>query len=67
MLKKPTVIPDQSPKIDTQVYEPEVHALIGDQAILKCAVSGNPNPQISWSKDSTIVSITHNSRFIIFV
>lgn len=47
---------DVPPKVDDHVFEPEVHALIGDQAVLRCAVSGNPNPSITWSKDNTIVS-----------
>ncbi|XP_057655869.1 papilin isoform X2 [Diorhabda carinulata] len=42
----------QPPHVDPIVYKPEVSALIGDQATLRCAVSGNPNPRIRWSKDN---------------
>ncbi|CAH1111392.1 unnamed protein product, partial [Psylliodes chrysocephalus] len=42
----------QPPHVDPIEYKPEVAASIGDQATLRCAVSGNPNPQIRWSKDS---------------
>ncbi|XP_060520392.1 papilin isoform X2 [Cylas formicarius] len=47
------------PEIDIQIYKPEVSASLGDQAILNCAVSGNPNPKISWSKDNILIDNTH--------
>ncbi|XP_076259164.1 proteoglycan-like sulfated glycoprotein papilin isoform X9 [Rhynchophorus ferrugineus] len=47
-----------APKIDVRVFQPEVSALLGDQAILNCAVSGNPNPNISWSKDNVVIDGT---------
>ncbi|XP_050294454.1 papilin isoform X2 [Anthonomus grandis grandis] len=46
------------PKIDVEIYEPEVSAMLGDQAILNCAVSGNPNPNIVWQKDNVIIDGT---------
>ncbi|XP_018562061.1 papilin [Anoplophora glabripennis] len=50
--EKPHEIGLQPPKVDSQIYKPEVSALIGDQAVLKCAVTGNPNPKIKWSRDN---------------
>ncbi|XP_066141086.1 papilin isoform X3 [Euwallacea fornicatus] len=46
------------PTINMEVYEPEVTAMLGDQAILNCAVNGNPNPKISWSKGNLIIDGT---------
>lgn len=43
--------------MDIQIFRPEVSAPIGDQAVLKCAVTGNPNPKIQWSKDNVEVCI----------
>lgn len=42
---------DQPPTVDVKTYEPEVKGLLGDYVILNCAITGNPNPRISWSKD----------------
>ncbi|KAL1512853.1 hypothetical protein ABEB36_002368 [Hypothenemus hampei] len=47
-----------APKVDVQLFEPEVTGILGDQAILNCAVSGNPNPKISWSKDNLVIDGT---------
>ncbi|XP_019769290.2 papilin isoform X1 [Dendroctonus ponderosae] len=46
------------PRIEVETYEPEVTGLLGDQAILNCAVSGNPNPKIVWSKNNLIIDGT---------
>lgn len=37
--------------MDTKNFEPEVKGLLGDHVILNCAITGNPNPRIGWSKD----------------
>nr|XP_023024406.1 papilin-like [Leptinotarsa decemlineata] len=49
---QPVVVPIQAPKLDPEEFKPEVSASLGDQATLRCAVSGNPNPRISWSKEN---------------
>ncbi|KYB26517.1 Papilin-like Protein [Tribolium castaneum] len=46
------------PKIDVQTYEPEVQGLIGDHVTLRCAVTGNPTPKISWKKDDLLIDGT---------
>ncbi|KAG5871898.1 hypothetical protein JTB14_030952 [Gonioctena quinquepunctata] len=46
------IVPVQPPKVDPIEFKPQISAALGDQAILRCAVSGNPNPRISWSKDN---------------
>lgn len=56
------IILDQPPHVDPIEYKPEVAASIGDQATLRCAVSGNPNPQIRWSKDSIEVITKKNKN-----
>lgn len=54
---------DYPPRLEVETYEPEVTGLLGDQAILNCAVSGNPNPKIVWSKNNLIVSNRKASWF----
>ncbi|VEN50612.1 unnamed protein product [Callosobruchus maculatus] len=46
------------PKIDLEKFEPSVAAPIGDQAILRCAVTGNPTPKIKWSKGNILIDGT---------
>jgi hypothetical protein len=46
-----------APKIDAATYEPEVQGLIGDQVTLRCAVTGNPVPKVTWRKDNLLVII----------
>nr|CAI5860889.1 unnamed protein product [Callosobruchus analis] len=46
------------PKIDLEKFEPSVSALIGDQATLRCAVTGNPTPKIKWSKGNILIDGT---------
>ncbi|XP_050510138.1 papilin isoform X5 [Diabrotica virgifera virgifera] len=50
--ERPTDSPYEPPHVDPIEYKPEIAAPIGDQATLRCAVSGNPNPRIRWSKDN---------------
>lgn len=48
---------DYPPQVDEQIFEPEVQAGEGDYAVLRCAVKGNPNPDIEWSKEGLLVSL----------
>jgi hypothetical protein len=47
-----------APKIDAATYEPEVQGLIGDQVTLRCAVTGNPVPKVTWRKDNLLIDGT---------
>jgi hypothetical protein len=49
---------DYAPKIDAATYEPEVQGLIGDQVTLRCAVTGNPVPKVTWRKDNLLIDGT---------
>lgn len=48
---------DYPPQIDEVHFEPEIEAPIGGSVVLKCAVRGNPSPEISWSKEGLLVSV----------
>ncbi|CAH0551174.1 unnamed protein product, partial [Brassicogethes aeneus] len=45
----------KSPTVNVTVFKPEVQGLIGDHVVLNCAVTGNPNPRITWSKDNVMI------------
>lgn len=36
----------------------------GEQAIISCNVTGDPKPNITWTKDSQVIS--HNSTLVIY-
>ncbi|KAK9886678.1 hypothetical protein WA026_017598 [Henosepilachna vigintioctopunctata] len=55
-----TESPYYPPKIDEEEYHPEITGEIGGHITLRCAVKGNPQPHISWSKDGLEIDGTRS-------